>query len=89
MMSPVERRTRILITSGLAVIFIGYFVYSYPADAASHSWVSLAVDGILLAIGTFCAFEVIRNTWALFAGHSEPERVSRPSKTTESINFRG
>jgi fluoride ion exporter CrcB/FEX len=89
MMSPVERRTRILIASGLATIFIGYFIYAYPADAASGSWVSLAIDGVLLAIGTFCAFEFIRSTWKLFASHSEHSVApSRPVKNRESIDFR-
>jgi hypothetical protein len=86
-MSPVERRTRILIASGLATIFIGYFIYSYPGDAATSSWLSLGIDGILLAIGTFCAFEAIRSIWKLLSGHSE--EISRPVKNSESINFRG
>jgi len=87
-MSPVERRTRILIASGLATIFIGYFIYSYAGDVASGSWVSLGVDGILLAIGTFCAFEVIRNVWGLFSGRSAA--VSHPPKDSKTtLNLRG
>jgi len=86
-MSSTELRTRILISSGLATIFIGYFIYSYPGDAASGSWISLGVDGILLAIGTFCAFEVIRSLWRLANSHSEAP--SRPAKNSESIDFRG
>jgi hypothetical protein len=88
-MSAVELRTRILISSGLATIFIGYFIYSYPLDAASGSWISLGIDGILLAIGTFCAFQAIRSIWRLFSGRSE--EVVRPAKagTRESIDFRG
>jgi hypothetical protein len=86
-MSAIELRTRILIASGLATIFIGYFIYSYPADAASGSWVSLGIDGVLLAIGTFCAFEVVRNLWRLFSHPSED--VSRPVKSRENVNFRG
>jgi len=89
-MSAFELRTRILIASGLAAIFIGYFIYSYQADAASGSWIALIIDGILLAIGTFCAFEVIRSLWRLFSSHSKSEVVvSRPARNTESINFRG
>lgn len=86
-MSAVELRTRILIASGLAVIFIGYFIYSYPADAASGSWIALGVDGIILAIGTFCAFAVIRSVWRLFASHSAEE--SSPARSRQSIDFRG
>ena len=86
-MSSTELRTRILIASALAAVFIGYFIYSYQADAASGSWVALAVDGILLAIGTFCAFEVIRSLWRLFARGAA--NVPRPAKDRESIDFRG
>ena len=86
-MSSTELRTRILIASGLAAVFIGYFIYSYQADADSGSWVALAIDGILLAIGTFCAFEVIRSLWRLFSGGAAA--VSRPAKDRESIDFRG
>jgi len=86
-MSATELRTRILIASGLAAVFIGYFIYSYQADADSGSWVALAIDGILLAIGTFCAFEVIRSLWRLSSARTEV--VSRPAKDSESINFRG
>jgi hypothetical protein len=86
-MSATELRTRILIASGLAAIFIGYFIYSYQADAASGSWISLGIDGVLLAIGTFCLFEVIRSTWRLFSGRTA--EVSRPAKSSESISFRG
>jgi hypothetical protein len=86
-MSAIELRTRILIASGLATIFIGYFIYSYQADAASGSWISLGVDGILLAIGTFCLVEVIRCTWRLFSGRTE--EISRPAKSSETISFRG
>ena len=90
-MSAVELRTRLLIASGLATIFIGYFIYSYPADAASGSWVTLAIDGILLAIGTFCAFEVIRCLWRLFFGRAETTSIRPTSRESsrESINFRG
>jgi hypothetical protein len=86
-MSAVELRTRILIASGLAVIFIGYFIYSYPADAVSGSWIALGVDGLILAIGTFCAFAVIRSVWRLFSSH--PAEEPRPAKNRESIDFRG
>jgi hypothetical protein len=87
MMSPVELRTRILIASGLATIFIGYFIFSYAADAASGSWISLGVDGILLAIGTFFLFEVIRCAWRLLFGHTQ--EISRAGRGRESIDFRG
>jgi hypothetical protein len=87
MMSPVERRTRILIASGLATIFIGYFFFSYSTDVATGSSVSLCIDGILLAIGTFCAFEAIRGIWKLLSSPSEG--VSRPAKGRESLDFRG
>ena len=87
-MSAVELRTRILISSGLAVIFIGYFIYSYFADAASGSWIALGVDGLILAIGTFCAFAVIRSVWQLFSGKSANEPRTA-AKTRESADFRG
>jgi len=86
-MSAAELRTRILIASGLATVFIGYFFYSYQQDAASGSWVALGVDGILLAIGTFCLFSVIRSLWRLFSRRSE--EVSTPVKSKEGISFRG
>ena len=86
-MNSIELRTRILIASGLATIFIGYFIYSYRQDAASGSWISLGVDGVLLAIGTFCALEVVRCLWRLFFRRSE--EVSRPAKRTENLDFRG
>jgi hypothetical protein len=86
-MSAVELRTRILIASGLATIFIGYFIYSYPGDAASGSWIALGVDGVLLALGTFCAFEVIRSVWRLFSRHSQ--EISHPTKGSGNIDFRG
>jgi len=86
-MSPVERRTRILIASALATIFIGYFIYSYAADAATGSWVALAIDGVLLALGTYCAFQAIRGVWALFMHRSD--EISRPVKSRETIDFRG
>jgi hypothetical protein len=76
-MSTAELRTRILIASGLATIFIGYFIYSYRQDAATGSWISLGVDGILLAIGTFCAFEVIRSLWRLATHHTA--EAARPA----------
>ena len=86
-MSAVELRTRILIASGLATIFIGYFIYSYPQDAASGSWIALGVDGILLAIGTFFAFAVIHSLWHLLSSHSSES--TSPVKSKESISFRG
>jgi hypothetical protein len=86
-MSAIELRTRILIASGLATIFIGYFIYSYPQDAASGSWIALGIDGVLLAIGTFCAFEVIRSLWRLFSNRSVV--VVRPVKRSENVDFRG
>jgi len=86
-MSPVERRTRILIASALATIFIGYFIYSYAADAATGSWVALGIDGVLLALGTYCAYQAMSGLWKLLFSRSE--EPTRAAKSRESINFRG
>lgn len=88
-MSPVERRTRILIASALATIFIGYFIYSYAADAATGSWIALGIDGILLALGTYCAFQAVVGIWKLFFSRSEVSAPAPSSKTRESVDFRG
>jgi fluoride ion exporter CrcB/FEX len=85
-MSPVERRTRILVASALATIFIGYFIYSYAADAATGSWVALGIDGVLLALGTYCAFQAIRGVWSLFMHRSD--EIPHPIKNRENIDFR-
>ena len=88
-MSPVERRTRILIASALATIFIGYFIYSYAADAVTGSWVALGIDGVLLALGTYCAFQAVLGIWKLFFSHSEASAPVPSSKNRESADFRG
>jgi len=79
-----------LVTSGLATIFIGYFIYSYAGDASTGSWLALCVDGILLAIGTYCAFEAIRQIWHLLSNRHESTIAPRPAGTDpEGINLRG
>jgi hypothetical protein len=65
-MNAIELRLRTTLSLVLTICCFGYFLISYPQDAASPTVPVLALDGVVLAAGVLFAVDLMRcaKLWA-------------------------